>query len=69
MRLHAAFSLKNEKKKCDGKCNDEVIRLFYGIQLYLINECIQKKQYEEIKDLISCATNDLIKNFTRRNSR
>ena len=39
------------------------IRLFYGKQLYLINECLKMNKFDKIKDLISCATNGLIKEF------
>ena len=54
------------KKKCKKyfdiffSKNDE-IRLFYGKQLYLINECLQKKEYGKISDLICCSTNGLIR--------
>ena len=56
------------KQKCDkilnkAIANSNIIRLFYGKQLFLINECLKKKEFDKIKDLISCATNGLIKEF------
>ena len=39
------------------------IRLFYGKQLYLINKCLKEKNFDKIKDLISCVTNGLITEF------
>ena len=56
------------KQKCDKILNKAIlnsneIRLFYGKQLYLINECLKNKEFDKIKDLISCATNGLIKEF------
>lgn len=39
------------------------INSFYGRQLYLIYNNLQKKEYDKIKDLISSVTNGLIINF------
>ena len=44
------------------KINKE-IRFFNGKQLYLIYSSIKNKNYNEIKDLLRCMSNDLIKNF------
>ena len=59
---------KNIKQKCERILNEaiagsEEIRLFYGQQLYLINNCLKKKEFDKIKDLISCSTNGFIKEF------
>ena len=59
---------KNIKKNCkkillQKRSQSNEIRLFYGRQLYLINNCLQNKEYYKIKDLISCVTNGLIINF------
>ena len=59
---------KNIKQKCERTLNEAIassdeIRLFYGQQLYLINNCLKKKEFDKIKDLISCATNGFIKEF------
>ena len=39
------------------------IRIFYGRQLYLINKFLKEKNFDKFKDLISCVSNGLIKNF------
>ena len=58
-------NIKKECKKIFNKsiANSDEIRLFYGRQLYLINDCIIQKNYNKIKDLISCYTNGIIDKF------
>ena len=63
--------IKNQCKKVFNEympISDE-IRFFYGRQLYLINKYMIEKKYEKIKDLISCATNGLIKKFNNNFNR
>ena len=54
---------KNEKYLFDKMSKNEEIRLFYGRQLYLIYESLENKNYDNIKNLISCQTNGLINKF------
>ena len=65
--LYAFF--KNIIKECDSifslyLSKYDAIRLFYGRQLYFINKCLEKKDYDSIKNLVSCATNGLINNYS-----
>ena len=60
--------IKGIKKNCKfiynsflAKSNE--IKLFYGSQLFLINNCINSNRFKEIKDLIRCSTNGLIDDF------
>ena len=59
---------KSIKKNCKKILLQKIsqsceIRSFYGRQLYLISNCLQNKEYDKIKDLISSVTNGLIINF------
>ena len=59
---------KNIKKNCKEIykkyiAKSDEIKLFYGRQLYLINNCILQNSFEEIKDLLRCQTNGLINQF------
>ena len=55
---------KNWKYLLNIMSQYEEIRLFYGRQYYLINNCIKNKNYNEIKNLISCQANGLISKFS-----
>ena len=44
---------------------DPELRFFYGRQLYLLNQHLKEKETDKVKDLISCQTNGLIKEFNK----
>ena len=59
---------KKIKNKCKSTFKNSIekydeIRLFYGRQLFFINNYLCQKKYEKIQDLISCATNGLLNKY------
>ena len=61
IRIFRNLEMEYQKYLFNNIEKHEEIRLFYGKQYYLINECLEKNnKYDDIRDLISCQTNGLI---------